>query len=142
MRAFVLLIAVAACTPRPFAETFVKKNFGFTGDREITLAGPGEDTHMLRLELEQRGFKVYERHSLDDAPTRYVATVGGVCNSPLVVAPDAELHVWVSEPDKTMADGRARVLSVRLDNNDDCPRAFFAEAAYSIARHWPRPKPP
>lgn len=111
----------------------MKRDFGFAGPREITLVGPSDDTQALRLLLQKRGFTVLEVSAVESAKTRYAASVGGVCHNPLVVAPpDADLHVHVVK-----VETGERVLSVRLQRDDECPDAFFAEAVGAIARHWP-----
>jgi hypothetical protein len=131
-------LLLLACTPLPHAEAYVKKNFGFIGDREITVVGPDSDTNRLRLELQKFGFRVLEVEGLPEAQTRYAADVSGLCGWGLVnfsetAYPDAELHVFVVK-----TETRERVLSIRLRNRDDCPNAFFEEAAAAIARHWAR----
>lgn len=132
MRLLLLLPLIAGCAPRVHAEAFVKKNFGFAGPRELTLVGPTDDTHALRLELQKQGFEVLEVKSTEDATTRYVAEIAGVCNSPLYRSPDTALHVFVVK-----RETGERVLSARLEDNSDCPASFFTEAAAAIARHWP-----
>lgn len=133
MRPVLLLLLLAGCATAPHADVFVKKNFGFAGQRELTLVGPREDTQALRLLLQRQGFAVLEVSELEQAKTKYVASVGGVCHNPLTFAPpDADLHVYVMK-----AETQERVLSVRLQNDSECPDAFFAEAVVAIARHWP-----
>ena len=136
MRALLLAATLASCATRVHAETFVKRNFGFSGPREITLVGPNDDVHAVRLELQKHGFDVLQVGELGDATTRYVAEIGGVCNWRMTVASqyarDAELHIFV-----TKRETRERVFSARLDNNSDCPDAFFVEAARAIVRNWP-----
>lgn len=133
MRAIAAMLLLTACASGPHAEAFVKKDFGFAGPREITLVGPSDDTQALRLLLQKRGFTVLEVSDVERAKTRYVASIAGVCHNPLISAPaDADLHVHVVK-----VDTGERVLSVRLQREDECPDAFFAEAAGAIARHWP-----
>jgi hypothetical protein len=134
MRVLVPALFLCSCVAGAHADTFVKKNFGFAGDRELTLVGPPGDRQALRLELQKLGFRVLEVDQLPDATTRYAADIAGVCNFGLVAlsGTDAELHVFVVK-----MENRERVLSVRLANRDSCPDAFFTEAATAIARYWP-----
>ena len=138
MRLILLLGLFTSCVPRVHADTYVKKNFGFAGPREITLVGPSSDTNALRLLLQRHGFSVLEVDRVAEATTRYVADIAGVCNWRMVswssYTPDVELHVFVLK-----TDTRERVFSARLDDNSDCPEAFFAEAAAGIARNWSTP---
>jgi hypothetical protein len=121
------------------AETFVKRQFGFIGPRELTLVGSREDLDGLGRELGLRGFHVLEAPSLEQATTRYVAEVGGICGfsgavpGRTVMKPvDLEwLHVTVSR----RGNGE-RLFSARLYDDDRCPEAFYAEAADGIARNW------
>lgn len=140
--AFVLPLLVA-CAHQPHAETFVKRNFGFAGPRELALVGPTSDVNALRLELQKRGFTVFEVDDLNSASSRYVANVGGACLGSYARsaaedfsggnASDAALHVFVLK-----AETRERMLSARLGDVEDCPDAFFAETAAAIARNWAR----
>jgi hypothetical protein len=134
VRALLMLGVLASCAPRVHAEIFVKRNFGFAGSREITLVGPSSDTNALRLKLQKLGFTVLEVDHLGEAKTAYAADIAGVCNWRLLTdyGEDMELHVFVVK-----TETRERVFSARLDNNSDCPDAFFVETANAIARNWP-----
>jgi hypothetical protein len=94
--------------------------------------GSPNDTNTLQLT--KRGFDVYEVNSPEEAKTRYVADIAGVCNWRGVseYPSDAELHVFV-----TKTRNRERVFSSRLSNNTDCPDAFFVEVALALERNWP-----
>jgi hypothetical protein len=136
VRALLIVATLASCAPRVHAETFVKRNFGFAGARQITVVGPSSDANALRLKLQKHGFEVLEVDRLDDVTTPYAADIAGACNMHLIadfVPDDAYLHVFVVK-----IPSRERVLSARLASSSDCPEAFFEETAAAIARNWPQ----
>jgi len=143
------LAALAGCVrphsaAQPHADSFVKRGFGFIGPRELSVVGSAEDVEGYGVELRLLGFTVHHAAAVDQAKTRYVAEVGGRC-SEIVPAPgggfverrpdaDVALHVAI-----TKTSTSEKVFSALLADNDDCPAAFYRDAASAVARNWPVP---
>lgn len=145
---FLPLFLLASCATGPVrhAETFHKRGHVFQGPRQITISrAVGDDANALDSALSRFNFRVSRQIPgvFTEVASRYVITVKGVCGARGIssrywqrTAADYSVEVNLISADVFDTETNERVFAAHLDDDGDCPDAFFADVASALARNW------
>ena len=139
--------SLIACARGPVrhAETFMKQDYRFAGERALTLVGNTDELNLLQVPLLEEGFRIVragDRVLPDELArvgqaTRYVLGVAGICRvKRLLYFSDYGVRPQEMKVEAYDIGTGERLFSGRVTDDSDCGRGFYAEVADAIERNW------
>lgn len=136
---FVLLVSCVS-TPRRHADTYLAHGYRFVGPRVLVVDARDDEGAQLQRAFARYGFKLYP------AATRvhdYTLRVTGVCyalTGGSYVKSTLDEYSGGNAPEYLFAEVRGprreKLFVAHLNDETDCPTAFFDELAAALDRNW------